>query len=62
MQTYALACFLPQTGRRKLQDPTNHPDWTGREVRQIKEESRAAKFIAKFGRRGVRSEEAPTSE
>lgn len=32
-----------------LQDPTNHPAWTGKVVTEIKDESRAAKFIAKFG-------------
>jgi ribosomal protein L31 len=32
-----------------VQDPTNHPMWTGKEVIEIKEESRAAKFLAKYG-------------
>jgi hypothetical protein len=40
--------------RRDLQDPTCHPTWTGKKVSDIDEESRAAKFIARYERRRLR--------
>ena len=44
-----------------MQDPTNHPAWTGKEVVEIKEESRAASYMSRLrGRfsRGSRSTRA----
>lgn len=37
-----------------LQDPTNNPLWTGKQVQDIKEESRAAKFLEKFSKMGIK--------
>lgn len=44
-----LTCSALTSPRGGVQDPSNHPLWTGREVTEIKEESRAAKFLDRFG-------------
>jgi hypothetical protein len=41
--------FVAAQDADHLQDPTNHPAWTGKQVTDIKEESRAAKFLTKYG-------------
>lgn len=32
-----------------MQDPTNNPRWTGKEIKEFSEESAASRFIRKYG-------------
>lgn len=44
-----LVCHLVKTSHAHVQDPTNNPKWTGKEVTEFSEESAASKFIRKYG-------------